>query len=111
MNTKNAKPCKKCKNAPIAIVKTPAHTDRDGIERDAVIEVGCIFCWPELVEDEGGQEIDLGAGAMKAKRVSYSARGLSLEDAEAKWNKGQFVSDYYFDRCPMTFGEITVQPK
>lgn len=107
----NALPCPKCANKPIAIIKTPEFIDKDGILREAVHEVGCIVCWPELEEDPGGKPLELGTESVLVKRVSYSARALSVEEATEKWNVGDFVVDYHFDRCPMTLGDLTINPR
>lgn len=106
-----ANECRKCGNKPMGMIKTPAYTDKDGIFREAVYEVGCVACWPELVEDAGGKSIDLGMGEIKMKRVSYSSRALSLKEAVSKWNAGTFVEDHYFERCPMTYGDLLVSPR
>lgn len=115
MNTlemKGADPCPKCSNAPMAIIKTPAYTDRDNILREAVYEVGCVVCWPELVEAEDGQPFEVDSElTITAKRVSYSARELSVAKAVDRWNAGDYVEDYYFNRCPMTLGDVLLQPK
>jgi hypothetical protein len=105
--------CPKCGNAPINIIKTPEFVDKDGILREAVHEVGCIVCPPELVKDKDGKPLDLypDSEPILAKRVSYSARALSLDGAIDKWNAGEYVEDYYFNRCPMTFGDLTINPR
>lgn len=89
-----------CGNAPWGMLKTPAHMHM-GVQMPNIWEVGCVHCAPVLVERPDGQEID----GKNVKRRSYSARGTSPQEAVEKWNNGDWVEDFYFDRMLiMTIG-------
>jgi hypothetical protein len=89
--------CKNCGKAPMGMLKTPAHT-HNGAELPDLWEVGCVHCEPFLVEREDGKALVIDGKVVKVKRRSYSARGFSPAEAVKKWNAGEWVEDFYFDR-------------
>ena len=109
VRAKGAKPCPKCGQPPIGMIRRPAHIDR-GMPVPEVREVGCVHCWPELVEDAEGRDFHVGGKDFKAKRVSYSALGGTTKDAVEAWNAGKYIEDMHFSRCPMTYGETVIKP-
>jgi hypothetical protein len=86
-----------CNTPPMGMLKTPAHTS-NGMDLPNVWEVGCVYCDPFLVEREDGTPLVVDGKVVKVKRRSYSARGFSPEEAVKKWNAGEWVEDFYFDR-------------
>jgi len=98
--TTGAVNCKNCDAKPMGMLKTPAYTTPQGVDVDAVYEVGCVFCPPQLVERENGKALLVDGTRVVVKRRSYSARATSAAETVRKWNEGEWVEDFLFDRIP-----------
>jgi len=95
--TKGANNCEKCGNKPMGMLKTPAHT-KDGLDYPNVWEIGCVICDPFLVEREDGKALIIDGKVKKVKRRSYSARDFDVKRCAEKWNNGEWVEDFFFER-------------